>query len=127
MRMDAGEESRRHQQRRRLVLDQVGHHLDDRLLDRRRELERRGPVDRARRIPLRGDGLLVELGDAVAPDDLLLVEREVEGERARLDGRSARREPPALRRPLDDGAFVRRIGETGSPRRRRARARRRSP
>jgi hypothetical protein len=34
------EEARRHQQRRGLVLDQVGHHLDDRVLDLSGELER---------------------------------------------------------------------------------------
>ena len=94
VRVDASDEPGRHRQRGQLVLDQVRHHLDDRRLDVGVELERRRPVHRRRRIPLRRQRLGIELRREVGPHDVAL--DQVGGQRrpARLHQRAPRREPP---------------------------------
>ncbi len=100
--MEPGEEARRDEQRRRLVLHQVRHHLDDGVLDLVGEGEGRAPGDGRRRIPLRRRRLRVQARGLVGPDHVPVREREIEPRRARLDQRAARGEPPAspaARRP----------------------------
>jgi hypothetical protein len=92
----------------------ASHHLDDRVLDLRRDLELLAPRNRGRGIPLVGGRLRVELRRLVRPDLRLVAEREVEGGRARFDERSARREAPACIGSVDDGKGPSRVGLSGA-------------
>ena len=91
-RMDARQEARRHVERRELVLGQEAHHLRHRVLEQRRQTADLLPGNVAG-VPLRADGLVVELGDLLRSDAVALDESERVGGAARLHARVARREP----------------------------------
>ena len=99
VRVDPAEEPGRHDERGLLVLDQVGHDLHDRVLDLGRAASNAASQSiGGRRVPLAGDGLGVEPGRDVGPDDVALVEVEARLRAARLDQRAARRQAPRGRR-----------------------------
>ncbi len=101
--MQPTEEPRGHQQRGGLVLDQVRHHLDDRVLDLGGMIGGGVPRDRGRGIPLCGCGLRVQARCFVGPYLAAICERQIELGRPRFDERTARREPPPRGCMLDRG------------------------
>ncbi len=113
VRVDAGDERRRDLERGHLVLDQVGHDLDDGVFDLVVVGDGRLPIDGRRRIPLRRGGLPVHPLRAVAPHLRAARDRVVERRTARLDERSARRESPRGIRMLEDRVGLARIRSTG--------------
>ncbi len=94
VRVQPGEEPRRHEEGGRLVLDEVAHHLDDRALQLVGRPDGASPIDGALWVPLGGDGLRVEPGRVVAPHHGLVGEREVERGGREVHVCSARGEPP---------------------------------
>jgi hypothetical protein len=93
--MHPREEARGHQQRRSLVLHEVGHHLHHGVFDRVVVGHRGGPGDLRRRIPLRRSGLCVHPGNVRGPQRVAVAQPEVEGRHPRFDLRAAGGEAPA--------------------------------
>ncbi len=102
MRMDLGEEARRHEERRGLVLDEIGHDLDHGLFDLSRVIDLGLPIDRGPGIPLRRCRLGVDARRVVGPHLVLGGEREMEARAPGLHPCSSPGEPPRLRRRVDD-------------------------
>ena len=94
-------ETWRHHQRGLLVLDQERHNLDDGILHCALR-QRRRPVDRGLRVPLRRGGLRVDARGAFGPQVVAAIETERRSRATRLDPCAARGQPPARRRPLGD-------------------------
>jgi hypothetical protein len=110
VRVDLAEEARRHQQRGVLVFDHVGHHLADGGLHLGRVREGGLPVQRGVGIPLRADGLGIQLGHVVGPDVLLAIEPEGEGRGTGFDPRAPSGQAPAGRGLRQHGAVLVRVG-----------------
>jgi hypothetical protein len=107
-----GDKPGRHDEGGQLVLDEVGHDLDDGRLDAGVVVERRGPVDGGGGVPLAGQGLGVELGGDVGPDLVPPVEvGQAQGRAAVLDEGAPGGQPPGGRGAVDD---PRRPGATGA-------------
>ncbi|MEO5839850.1 MAG: hypothetical protein ABIQ73_15880 [Acidimicrobiales bacterium] len=102
VRVHLRDESSGNDQRRDLVLDEVGHHLDDGGFDELVVLDWCGPVDGGGRIPLTRGGLRVETGRLVGPDMCFVVEREKRVGPTELDVRTAGRYSPVPRRTIDN-------------------------
>jgi hypothetical protein len=110
VRVQLAEQPRRDDQRRLLVLDEVGHELHDGALDLVRNIDVRGPVHRRRWVPLtRGRGRVQPGGD-VGPDVVAFGPFGADGRAAGFDERAAGGQAPAR-----VGAFVRRAVRRAGP------------
>ena len=107
VRVQLRDEPARNDQCGRFVFDQVRHDLHDGALEIVAELERRIPRDRRLGIPLRSDGLLIDVRCVVGPDLDLVGEVEVELGRACFDRRTAGGQSPRTRRMLGNSVFAR--------------------
>src|SRR5438105_2205434 len=92
--MDAPEETRGYDEGDLLVLDQVGHDLDDGCLDLLGQIERSRPVNRCVRVPLAGDRLGVDARRQVRPDEVFFFNIEMQGRTTCLDESTTRGETP---------------------------------
>jgi hypothetical protein len=88
VRMNVGQEASGHQQRGDLVLDQVGHHLHDRVFHLVGQLDRGVPRNRHVRVPLGRHGAFVQAPGVLGPHGRFVGQWKIEFGPAGFDERS---------------------------------------
>ena len=110
MRMHLAEKTRGNEQRRVLVLDQIGHDLHDGVFDFIGKLDHCRPVYRFVGIPLGRKCLRINMRGLVGPDGFFCGECKVEFGRTGFDRRTARSQAPCGFREISNSAGCIHIG-----------------